>query len=143
MRAIFLCNTKQNIERVYSKQTQASIAELVELDGEVYCGEDITVEPEKFADVEIVFSSWGMPEFSEESIKRYLPKLKMVFYAAGSVQSFARPYLVAGVGVVSAWAANAVPVAEFSVAQIILANKGYFRSSRLFRETRDFWNRDM
>ena len=33
----------------------------------------------------------------------------------------------------SAWAANAVPVAEYTVAQIILANKSFFVSSRLFK----------
>ena len=37
-----------------------------------------------------------------------------------------------GVKVFSAWAANAVPVAEFTVAQIILANKGYFVSNRTY-----------
>ena len=93
MRAIFLCNAKNNVQRVYSENTVAALRELVELDGEVYCGEDITVEPEKFSDVEIIFSSWGIPEFSEQSIARYLPRLKKVFYAAGSVQHFARPYL--------------------------------------------------
>lgn len=32
-----------------------------------------------------------------------------------------------GIEIFSAWAANAVPVAEFTVAQIILASKGYFQ----------------
>jgi len=58
--------------------------------------------------------------------------LKCVFYGAGTVQSFARPFLNCGVKVFSAWAANAVPVAEFTVAQIILANKGYFLTNRLY-----------
>ena len=35
-----------------------------------------------------------------------------------------------GVKIYSAWAANGVPVAEYTVAQIILANKGFFWSSR-------------
>jgi phosphoglycerate dehydrogenase-like enzyme len=49
------------------------------------------------------------------------------------VQFFARPFLACGVKVFSAWAANAVPVAEMTVAEIILANKGFFLSSRVFR----------
>jgi phosphoglycerate dehydrogenase-like enzyme len=57
-----------------------------------------------------------------------LPSLRAVFYAAGSVQSFARPLLERGVTVVSSWAANAVPVAEWTLAQILLANKGYWRN---------------
>jgi phosphoglycerate dehydrogenase-like enzyme len=37
-----------------------------------------------------------------------------------------------GVRVFSAWGANAVPVAEMTVAEIILANKGHYLTSRLF-----------
>jgi phosphoglycerate dehydrogenase-like enzyme len=87
-----------------------------------------------FSGVEMIFSTWGMPEFLESEIKSYFPKLKCVFYAAGSVRHFARPFLKCGVKVFSAWAANAVPVAEMTVAQIILANKGYFLTNRLYHE---------
>jgi phosphoglycerate dehydrogenase-like enzyme len=72
-----------------------------------------------------------MPTFTEEEIKSCLPSLKAVFYGAGTVQAFARPFLNCGVKVFSAWAANAVPVAEYTVAQIVLANKGFFSSSRI------------
>ena len=37
---------------------------------------------------------------------------------------------IEGVTVVSAWAANAVPVAEYTLAQILLANKGCLRNAR-------------
>jgi phosphoglycerate dehydrogenase-like enzyme len=57
-----------------------------------------------------------------------------LFYGAGSVQQFARPFLACGVKVFSAWAANAVPVAEMTVAQIVLAGKGYFLTNRLYKE---------
>ena len=36
----------------------------------------------------------------------------------------------------SAWAANAIPVAEYAVSQIILANKGFFGLSRLMAQER-------
>lgn len=79
-------------------------------------------------DVTYIFSTWGMPELSEENIKEFLPNLKAVFYAAGSVRAFAEPFLKNGVSVFSAWGANGVPVAEMTFAQIILANKGYFQT---------------
>ena len=87
-------------------------------------------DPEAFRDTEYIFSTWGMPAFTEEEIKESLPGLKGVFYGAGTVQRFARPFLKCGVKVFSAWAANAVPVAEYTVAQIVLANKGFFEASR-------------
>jgi phosphoglycerate dehydrogenase-like enzyme len=43
------------------------------------------------------------------------------------VQYFARPFLELGISVHSAWRANGIPVAEVTVSQIILANKGFFR----------------
>lgn len=84
---------------------------------------------EALREAEVAFSTWGMPSWTEEQIAAWVPKLKIIYYAAGSVQGFARPFLARGVRVVSAWGANAVPVAEWTVAQIILANKGYFQIS--------------
>jgi phosphoglycerate dehydrogenase-like enzyme len=65
-----------------------------------------------------------------------MPRLRAVFYAAGTVQPFARPLLERGVTVVSAWHANAAPVAEFTLAQILLATKGYWRNAGRSRERR-------
>lgn len=119
MNRIYLCETEKNIRNVYSYNEH------------VYTKSEVLNAPEMFKNTECVFSTWGMPAFTEEEIKRYLPSLKAVFYGAGSVQAFARPFLNCGVKVFSSWAANAVPVAEYTVAQIILANKGFFSSSRL------------
>ncbi len=118
MKAIYLCEKPANIKNVFG------------VDSIVYKKTDITSLPEKFKDTEFVFSSWGMPQFAESEIRKCLPSLKAVFYAAGSVQAFARPFLNCGVKVFSAWEANAVPVAEYTVAQIVLANKGFFKTMR-------------
>ncbi len=85
------------------------------------------------SDCEIAFSTWGMPSFTKEEIKKYMPNLKAVFYSAGSVQYFAKPFFESGVKVFSAYAANAVPVAEYTFAQITLAAKGYFQSAKQYR----------
>lgn len=126
MRSIFLCNKKNSVEKVYAE----GFAKLPEVERKVYTSADVIAEPAAFADVEYIFSTWGMPVMSEEEIKKCFPSLKCVFYAAGSVQAFARPFLACGVKVFSAWAANAIPVVEYTLAQIILANKGFFAHSR-------------
>ena len=126
MKSIFLCNKKNSVEKVYAE----SFDKLPDVEKKVYTSVEVIAEPEKFSEVEYVFSTWGMPSMSEEEIKKCFPSLKCVFYAAGSVQSFARPFLACGVKVFSAWAANAVPVVEYTLAQIILANKGFFAHSR-------------
>jgi phosphoglycerate dehydrogenase-like enzyme len=84
---------------------------------------------EEFMEVEVVFATWGMDQQLAVLLSD-LPKLRACFYAAGTVQHFARPLLDKGILVVSAWAANAVPVAQFTVAQILLSLKGYFQNVR-------------
>ena len=135
MKAIFLCKNADVCHRVYDEGVVSKLRGITELDEAIYTKEDILSSADKFSEAEFVFSTWGMPIFSEEEIKKYLPNLKCVFYAAGTVQSFARPFLDCGVKVFSAWAANAVPVAEFTVAQIILSNKGYFLTNRLYHSS--------
>jgi phosphoglycerate dehydrogenase-like enzyme len=51
------------------------------------------------------------------------------------VRYFARPFLKRGIRIFSAADANAVPVIEFTLAQIILANKGYFRAVNACRSS--------
>lgn len=117
------------IARVYDAPTAESIGSLFDLSPAVYTKEDVLAD--RLTDVEVLFSTWGFPVMTDEEIAAHLPSLKAVFYGAGSVQAFARPLIRNGVTVVSAWMANSVPVIEYTVAQIILANKGFFGSSRL------------
>ena len=134
MRSIFLCTRAQTVSAVYPPETVAALQACAHLDPAVYTLSDLENAPQRFADVTHVFSTWGMPRMTEEEIRALLPQLTCVFYAAGSVQGFARPFLHCGVRVFSAWAANAVPVAEYTLAQILLAGKGFFHLSRLMHE---------
>ena len=95
--------------------------------------ENIEENREFLTDCEFAFSTWGMPDFTEADIKKYMPSLKAVFYSAGSVQYFARPFLNSGIKIFSAFAANAVPVTEYTFAQIILAAKGFFQASTNYK----------
>ncbi len=131
MKSIFLCEEAHTPERVYSADTLDLLKEKAGLESTVYSRDTLESCKEAFSDTEYIFSTWGMTKLSESEIERYFPKLKCVFYAAGTVQYFARPFLNKGIKVFSAWAANAVPVAEYTVAQIVLANKGFFLTSRL------------
>lgn len=133
MRSIFLGSTK-HISTVYGADTVAHLKEQAGLCETVFSHKDVTEHPEQFTKTEYIFSTWGMPRFSEEEIRTCFPKLRAIFYAAGTVQSFARPFLHCGVHVFSAWAANAVPVAEYTLAQILLAGKGFFTHSHLMSQ---------
>lgn len=62
-----------------------------------------------------------------------MPCLEVVFYSAGTVQYFAKPFLDCGKRVFSAFSANGVPVAEYTVSQITLALKGYFQGAKRYK----------
>ncbi len=132
MKSIYLANNKSQVDYVYSeelKNTLAKVAELALTDH--FTKEDVLSNPKAFSEVEYIFSTWSMPKMTEEEIAECFPALKAVFYSAGSVQTFAKPFMKRGIKIFSAWAANAVPVAEYTVAQIILACKGFFRACTL------------
>lgn len=134
MKAIFLLNNKANVDYVYSKESQERLKKLIDIDmNDVYCQEDLEANPEKFKDVEYIFSTWSMPGGDEpkDDFGRFMPKAKALFYAAGSVKYFARSYFKRGVRIFSAYAANAIPVAEYTVGQILLASKGFYQASAL------------
>lgn len=132
MKAIFLCEITDKFFSVFTDETVSELQKLTDIEKKVYIKEEVLRDPALFSDIAFIFSTWGMPEFTEDEIKLCFPSLKCVFYGAGSVQQFARPFLACSVKVFSAWAANAVPVAEMTVAQIVLANKGYFLTNRLY-----------
>lgn len=124
--AILSANPSQ-IDYVYTPAQIQEIASITDFLPGIYSAED--VESGKLADVEVLFSTWGMVQLDDALLER-MPALKAVFYAAGATDYFARPLFARGIRVFSAWCANAIPVAEFCVAQIILGLKGYFRTSR-------------
>jgi len=136
MKAIFLNSSDTMISRVFTEATQAKIREKVELLPEVVKPTDLVARKGEFDDVDFIFSTWGIlsvptdaEKVTPEMLADYFPNLRAVFYGAGTVKSFAKGVHAQGAKVFSAWAANAVPVAEFIVAQIILANTGYFQSA--------------
>ena len=138
MKSVMLADDKNRAKGVYPDFICAKMTESFDFNkDDIFSKEEVMAEPERFHDVEYIFSTWSMPVFTEEEIRQCFPKLKAVMYAAGSVQFFARPFINCGVKVFSAWAANAIPVAEVTLALILLANKGYLRSAQLTSRSAD------
>jgi phosphoglycerate dehydrogenase-like enzyme len=77
----------------------------------------------RLAEAEVLITSWGVPRLSGERLAA-APGLRAVFHAAGSVRGFAADELWdRDIVVTSAADANAIPVAEFTLAAIIFAGK--------------------
>lgn len=85
---------------------------------------------ERLGAAEVIVSTWGMPRADEAFLER-APNLRAIFYAAGSVKGFVTDALFErGVVVSSSAPANAVPVAEYTVAAILLSNKRFWSLMR-------------
>ncbi len=130
-KAVLFSESKYNIDRVWSPESKNELETLFDLKT-IYSKEELLKLYGK-ENLSYIFTTWGMPSFTREEVKTF-KSLECVFYAAGSVQGFAREFISEGIHVFSAWAANAVPVAEYAVSQILLANKGFFGSSVLAKK---------
>jgi len=117
------------IDYVYGRGRRKQVADMTDMYPDVIHDGNLVEHAARLADLQVIFTTWGMPSLTPDQLA-CLPSLQVVFYAAGSVKRFAPPFLKRGVIVSSAWAANAVSVAEFCLGQILLACKGYFRNTR-------------
>ena len=89
------------------------------------------------AQIEVIISSWGCPRIDRDVLERF-PRLRLIAHLAGSVKGFIDEVAWRrGIKITNAVAANAVPVAEYTLASILFANKRVFQLNRVYRDTRE------
>jgi phosphoglycerate dehydrogenase-like enzyme len=105
--------------------------------------EDWKPHADLLKDIEVIVSGWGAPHIDEAFLEA-APNLKIMFYGAGSVKGILSDAAwERGVRITSAYAANAIPVAEYSVSQIIFALKRGWQYQRMVKQTRDWtWDQE-
>lgn len=137
-KGLFLLNLDA-FEKIYGVEQLRQINLLVSVTAAPQTAAMIQSNPSLLTDVEIIFSGWGCPQLTAELLLN-APKLKAVFYGAGSIR-----YIVSdtfwqrGIQISTAYEANDIPVAEFTVAQILLGLKGYWQYVRSFAQTRQWY----
>lgn len=127
-----------SVDKVYSERIKNLLSAELEFPNELISKKNLDANESFLSGTEYIFTTWGMEELSVEEINRYFSKLKVVFYAAGSVRYFAENFLNCGVKVSSAWVMNGYPVTEFTISQILLAGKGYFRAVQTMKDTKSW-----
>ncbi|MGK3647691.1 hydroxyacid dehydrogenase [Pseudarthrobacter enclensis] len=117
------------------------LAGLVDLGGQPWT--DSLEDPglqDRLGDVEILLTSWGVPRLDAAALQR-MPKLRAVFHCAGTVRSFVTQELWdRGILVTNGADANAIPVAEFTFASIVLAGKKAHVLANDARTWREDWS---
>jgi len=133
--ASFFCMNPAIIKDIYSPAQTNRLKELCNLTTDVFSTQD--VEAGKLSETDVLFSTWGMASFTDEQLEK-MPNLKAVFYAAGATDSFCHPLFRKQIQLFSAWKANSIPVAEFTVAQITLGLKNYFQMLRFMKDPQTY-----
>jgi phosphoglycerate dehydrogenase-like enzyme len=115
---------------VFSRSLIEEIGELAGAPAKWIDPEHIADGRETLAEAEVLFATWGTPKMDEAFLDA-APRLKAILYAAGSPKSFLTPEVFErGITVCTAAAANAIPVAEFTVSSIILSLKRVWQTMR-------------
>jgi phosphoglycerate dehydrogenase-like enzyme len=88
------------------------------------------------ADAELLVTCWGAPPLTA-GVLDAAPRLRAVVHAAGSVKHhITEACWERGIAVASAAAANALPVAEYTLAAILFAGKNVLGSAQRYRNLR-------
>jgi len=110
-------------EKIYGAELVAEIGRRVNLVAPPVEAAWLGAHPEILADVEVIFSGWGAPRFDEAFLAK-ASSLQVVLFGAGSIRNVVtEAFWRRGIQITSAYAINAIPVAEFTLAAILLSLK--------------------
>jgi phosphoglycerate dehydrogenase-like enzyme len=128
-----------HLPMIFPVDTMADLHRLVDVDETLVAERFDSPEVQAvLADVEILVTGWGCPPI-DATVLRTAPRLRAILHAAGSVKGHLAPQCwERGLVVSSAADANAVPVAELTLAMILLAGKDVFGLRERYRRERTF-----
>jgi len=94
-------------------------------------------------DAEILLLGWGAPALDAAALARY-PRLRLVAFAGGEAAKAVDAAAADAAGVLrtNAGEANSRPVAEFTLAAILLAGTGAFWAQRVYAREQGFLDRE-
>ncbi|MCY7299790.1 MAG: hydroxyacid dehydrogenase, partial [Ilumatobacteraceae bacterium] len=122
------------VEHLFTADQRARLAAVGEIvDPLPFASFDDDRAAKALAQAEILVGHWGCPTLTPD-VMALAPKLALFAYGAGTVKwQVTDAVWDRGVAVTSAAAANAVPVADYAVGAILLANKGVFLVREMVR----------
>lgn len=121
-KALFLLSPKA-CEEIYGPEQRAQIAELADLIAPPPTEQVPMPDADALRAVELVFGGWGSPVLDAAFLGK-VPSLKAFFYGAGSIRGITpEAFWDRNIPITSSYAANGVPVAEFTEALVILSLK--------------------
>ncbi|MGP9693375.1 hydroxyacid dehydrogenase [Brachybacterium sp. AOP25-B2-12] len=122
--------------RMFTPDQLLELTKLADLDPGMVIDDLAAADPALLDRVEIILTGWGSPRVDAAELDR-MPHLRAVVHTAGTVRFVAGDALWSREDIVltSATAANAVPVAEFTLAWILLAGKNTLALEHTYRSS--------
>jgi phosphoglycerate dehydrogenase-like enzyme len=138
MKSAVLLLPPEQRDRIYGPEMLAEAAGMVDLADCCKLTGDLDALRLPLAGAEMVLTGWGMMKMDGRFLKS-APKLEAVFYGGGSVRAIvSEEFWQRDILLTSAWAANAVPVIEFTVAAVIFGLKRVLQAAAATRQARTF-----
>ncbi|WP_433173745.1 hydroxyacid dehydrogenase [Actinoallomurus sp. CA-150999] len=124
----------QYVSQLFPAPLMSRLEKLVEIDTSLVAQRfDQPEIAQALADTEILITGWGSPRL-DDAVLAAAPQLRAVLHAAGSVRDLVGDACwERGLLVSSAAQANAMPVAEYTVASVLMAGKGVFDARERYR----------
>lgn len=129
-------------EWIYGPTEREDIRKLVDVIAPQQTAQSIREHPELLSDVQVILSGWGAPVM-DEAFLDLAPNLKAVFYGAGSIRGIVdHAFWQRGLVITSAYGANAVPVAIYTLSQILFSLKHGWRYGLELKRTHQYPERE-
>jgi len=110
--------------RLFGATELERIHAVADLDEDLTIGDFQQADPRLLAALDVLITGWGCPRIGAAELAA-MPRLRAVVHAAGTVKDHVSPDVWSrGIIVTTAADANAQPVAEYTLAAILLAGKG-------------------
>ncbi len=128
---------------VYGSSEIADIRNIIDVVCEPLSSDKVRSDPSVLSGCDIIMADWGSPRFDAQ-ILEFAPELKAVFYGGGSVRGIVgEGFWERDIVVSSAYGANAVSVAQYTVAQVFNCLKKVWEYRDSVHKLRDYPQRDI
>ncbi len=133
--------SEKAFNQIYGPDQRCQIEAMVDVDAPLRTREVLRRDPSALQRAQIVFGGWGSPLF-DAALLAHAPRLEAVFYGAGSIRGVVGDaFWERDLVITSSYAANGVPVAEYTEAMVVLALKQALRQM-LRARTDCAWHRE-
>jgi phosphoglycerate dehydrogenase-like enzyme len=125
---------------VFGADEQARLERILDIDMTSSAATALSAIPDP-ARIELLITGWGVPQIGPDELDAF-PALRGIVHWGGGIGFLDEQAAARGIRISSARAANAIPVAEFTLAMVTLAAKDAFWASRTYCAEQRFIDRE-